>query len=80
MTDSAAIYEKLSTILGDLLFAEPPRLTPSTTAADVDGWDSIVMINLLVAVEEEFGIRIGSRQVEKIATVGDLVALIVAGR
>lgn len=80
MTDTSEIYAKLSAILGDLLLRDPPALTADTVAADVEGWDSIVQINLLVAVEEEFGIRIGSRQVEGIASVGDLVALIVAAR
>jgi acyl carrier protein len=41
-------------------------ITNETTAADVDGWDSLAQINLIIAVEKHFGIRF---------TAGDLAAL-----
>lgn len=80
MNDEAEIYSTLSSIMGDLLYRDPPQLTPEMTATDVEGWDSIVQINLLVAVEEEYGIRIKSRQVDELKVVGDLVALIASSR
>lgn len=80
MSNEHEIYSTLSSILGDILFRDPPQLRPETVAADIEGWDSIVQINLLVAVEEEYNIRISSRQVDEIAKVGDLVELIAAAR
>ena len=72
----ADIYAAIDTIMRDLLLRENLDLRPETTAKDVPGWDSITHINLMVAVEERFGVRIASQEIEKIATVGDLVAII----
>jgi acyl carrier protein len=49
---------------------------PSTTAADVEGWDSVSNIEVLVALEREFGIRFNTGEMATVANVGELVTLI----
>ena len=51
-------------------------VTPHTSAADVPGWDSVAMVEMIMAVEARFNIRLGSRDLDQIASVGDMVALI----
>ena len=53
-------------------------MTASTTAADVQGWDSFNHINIIAAAKESFGVKIRAREVEKLDSVGSLVQLIVA--
>ena len=55
-------------VLGD------PTLTLSdaTTAADIDGWDSVAHINLMFALESEFGIRFAGNEFARFTDVGDL--------
>ena len=53
------------------------RLTRDTTAKDVDGWDSLMHINLVVAIESEFKIRFTSREIARLQNVGELIDLIV---
>jgi acyl carrier protein len=48
----------------------------TTTAQDVDGWDSLTHINLIVAVEREFKIRFTTSEVQGLKNVGDLIDLI----
>ena len=43
------------------------QVTGSTTAADVDGWDSMAHINLIIAIEKEFGVSFSANE---IATLG----------
>ena len=55
-----------------------PDLTvgSETTANDVEGWDSLTHIDLIVAVEKEFKIRFRTAEVNGMKNVGDLVRLI----
>jgi acyl carrier protein len=46
------------------------------TAADVERWDSLSHIDMILMVEQDFGIRIPTRSVSRMQNVGDLVALI----
>ena len=75
MTD-ADIMAALTELFHDLFADDTIVLTPETTAAEVDGWDSIKHISLIVAVEDRFGIRIGTNEIERLANVGDLLATI----
>ena len=52
------------------------QLTPATTANEVEGWDSIMHINLIVAAEKEFGVRFTTSEVMSLRNVGDLTELI----
>lgn len=75
MTD-ADILSATTEIFRDLFADDTIVLTPQTTADDIYGWDSIKHISLIVAIEDRFGIRIGTGEIEKLANVGDLLAII----
>ncbi len=51
-------------------------LSPETTAKDVPGWDSFKMVEIIVTVEERFGVQITSRDVDRLRNLGDLVTMI----
>lgn len=51
-------------------------ITPQTTAADIEDWDSLEQINLLTAMEQRFGIKFKLSDVRGLANVGDMAALI----
>jgi len=74
----AEVYAGLTEIFRELFGDEAITLTPSTSAADVAGWDSFNNINIIAAAEERFGVRVGAREIEALANVGDLVGLILA--
>ncbi len=61
-----------------MVFDDPSlNISRTTTANDVEAWDSLTHINLIVAVEREFRIRFTTAQVTGMKDVGDLVDLIV---
>ena len=47
-------------------------LRDDMSAKDIDGWDSLAQINLIVAIESEFGIRFKSNELTALANVGAL--------
>ena len=53
-------------------------LAPSTRPGDVPGWDSLANVNIVFAVEEDFGIRFTDHDLREIGTVGDLASRVEA--
>jgi len=70
------VMEKLTGVFREVFADETLSLTPSTTAQDVEGWDSLMHINLVVAVERDFNIRFTTREIAGLQNVGDLVDII----
>jgi acyl carrier protein len=79
MTD-ADIYAQLTDIVRDVLMNDDLELTPQLTAKEVEGWDSFKMIEIVMAVESHFGLKVQSKQLDSLENVGDLVALIRAAK
>jgi acyl carrier protein len=52
------------------------QLTRDTTANDIKEWDSLMHINLIVAVEKEFRVRFSTLEVMSLNTVGDLADMV----
>ena len=52
------------------------RLSEETTAADIPGWDSLRMVVIVLSVEKAFGVRLRSREVDKLSSVGDFATLL----
>jgi len=49
------------------------QILPETTANDVDGWDSLSHVNLIVTVETKFGLKFNQKEIVSFKNVGDLL-------
>jgi acyl carrier protein len=74
----AEIYEAVRDLMVDVFDVDDLEISASTTAADVEAWDSLTHIRLIVAIEKKFKITFKNSEVEHLKTVGDLVGLISA--
>ena len=72
------IYDKLNEVFQDVFDDEDITVNESTVAADVDGWDSLEHINLIVAVERCFGIKFTMGETTGLKNVGEMVDRIIA--
>jgi len=72
---SSEIYQQLGGIFADV-FDEEIALKPEMTADDVDGWDSLTHIRLIISVEKAFKIKFSTAEVGKLKNVGEFVDLI----
>lgn len=68
----AQIQERVQKVFREVFDAPALLVTASTTAADIPEWDSIEHINLIIALEEEFGVEFTSAEVTSMSCVGDL--------
>jgi acyl carrier protein len=73
----AALLQMVTPTFRDVFSKPELVLTEATNAADVDGWDSFAHINLIVAIEEAFGIAFDTDELGRMACVGDLITLMV---
>ena len=67
------IYERLNDVFRDVFGDDGITVNDETTAADIDGWDSLRHITLLAAVEDEFDIEFSMGQTVKMKNVGEMV-------
>ena len=67
---------ELTNIFKEIFDRQDIVLTNLTTAADIDGWDSITHISLIIAIEEHFGIRLTTSEIANLQHVGDMLELI----
>ncbi|WP_223608951.1 acyl carrier protein [Chryseobacterium sp. OSA05B] len=72
------ILSKLSEIFREELDNEEITLTAGTTANDVEEWDSLSHIQLIVAVERAFGIRFTSSEIQTWNNVGEMADSVAA--
>lgn len=77
MTTENEVLERVRLVIGRV-FGDEIVVTPLTTASDVEGWDSVSNIEVLVAMEREFAIRFNTGEMATLANVGQLVELIEA--
>jgi acyl carrier protein len=64
--------------LADVFDEDSIKLFPELSAKDVDGWDSLTHIRLILTIEKAFKIKFSTSEIGKLENVGDLVALIKA--
>lgn len=74
--DDSQIYARLAEIFEQVFDEDSIELTPELTAKDVDGWDSLTHIRLILTVEKAFKVKFSTSEIGKLERVGDLVALI----
>lgn len=67
------ILAKLQEIYQDVLDNEDIVLTTETTADDIEEWDSLTHVQLVVAIEKIFRIKFTSKEILSWRNVGDLV-------
>jgi acyl carrier protein len=78
LMDEADIYTRLTEIIQDVFDDDSITVTPALSAKDVDGWDSLTHIRLILTVEKAFKVKFSTSEIGKMERVSDLVTLIKA--
>ena len=67
------ILKKVNEVFADVFDDKSLVISDSTTAADIEDWDSLMHITLISSIEEEFGIKFEMAEVVSFKNVGDMV-------
>ncbi len=72
------LFERLNEVFRDVFDDDDITVTDETTAKDVDGWDSLEHINLINAVEQEFGVKFPMGKIVSMKNVGEMADFIAS--
>jgi acyl carrier protein len=70
-----AIITGLTSVFREVFDDDELVLRPDLTANDVDGWDSLAHIRLILSVQKKFGVKFSPVEMNRLKNVGDLIAL-----
>jgi acyl carrier protein len=70
--------DQLQVIFRDLFDEDDIVLTNETTAEDIEDWDSITHIQLIVAIEKHYSIKFSASEIQKFKNIGEIVSCIEA--
>jgi acyl carrier protein len=76
VTRETQVYARLETIFRNVFDDETMTLNPLLSAKDVEGWDSLTHVRLMLTVEKAFNVRFSALEMGKLNNLADLVALI----
>ena len=72
------VFERLNNVFRDIFDDDSIVVTEETTSNDIEDWDSLEHIKLVVAVEQEFGIKFNMNEVTTMKNVGEMVDIILS--
>ncbi len=72
-----AIFDRLNKVFRTIFDDENITVNEETTSDDIEDWDSLEHINLIVAIDQEFGIKFSMGEVTNMKNVGDMVNIIM---
>ena len=75
--DRNEVVRTLQPIFVDVLDLPDLQLTADSNAHNVEGWDSLAHINLVVAIEKHFKIKFGLSELQDLKDVGEMADLIL---
>lgn len=74
--DHDSIKQDLVEIFEDVMDVEDVTLDDGTTAEDVEEWDSLSHVRLIVAIERHYGIKFSNAEIEGLTKFGDIITLV----
>ncbi|HTP34172.1 MAG TPA: acyl carrier protein [Candidatus Acidoferrales bacterium] len=73
---NAQIFEKVRGIAADVLQVAPASLTAESSPQTIETWDSVMHLNLVLALEEQFGFQLEPEEMEEMKNIGAIAALV----
>ena len=75
--DIQSTIKQLTPIFRDVFDDDDLVIEQNTTAQDVDGWDSLAHIRLVVSIERALGLRFSAAEISGLVNVGEMAELIL---
>ncbi len=75
--DRTTVHKRLNAIFQDVFDDENIQIIDATTSKDIEEWDSMMHITLVVAIEKEFGVTLNAANVGEMTDVGAMIDMLV---
>ena len=73
---SGTTFEQVRAIASDVFGVPSGQLSADSSPEMVENWDSMQHLNLVLAIEEKFGIQLDPEEIEQMKTIGAVAALV----
>lgn len=73
---NAQIFDRVRGIAADVLQLDPASVTPDSSPQSVESWDSVQHLNLVLAIEEQFGIQFEPEEMDGMKNIGAITNLV----
>jgi acyl carrier protein len=72
----AVVFEQIRAMASDLFGVPVEQITAASSPQTIENWDSIQHLNLVLAVEEKFGVQLSPEEIEEMKNVGETAKLV----
>ncbi|MFZ1919704.1 MAG: acyl carrier protein [Terriglobales bacterium] len=71
-----AVFDQIRSMASDLFGVPAERITATSSPETLENWDSVQHLNLVLALEEKFGLQLSPEEVEQMKSIGDTAKII----
>jgi acyl carrier protein len=73
---TASTFEQVRTVASDIFGIPPEKITAESSPETIENWDSMQHLNLVLAVEEKFGVQLDPEDIEQMKNIGAVAKLV----
>ncbi|MGA3107795.1 MAG: acyl carrier protein [Terriglobales bacterium] len=73
---TANTFEEVRAVASDIFGVPPGQITAESSPETIENWDSMQHLNLVLAIEEKFGVQLEPEDIEQMKSIGDVAALV----
>ena len=71
-----SVFDQVQGIAADILVVDQERVTAQSSPENLDGWDSVQHLNLILALEDKFGMQFEPEEIDRMRTIGGITQII----
>jgi acyl carrier protein len=73
---TASTFERVRSVASDIFGVPADKITAESSPQTIDNWDSMQHLNLVLAIEEKFGVQLGPEDIEQMKNIGAVTTLV----
>ncbi len=73
-----SVFEQVRTAAADVLQVAPDEINAATTPEQIESWDSVQHLNLILALETQFGVEFEPEEIDQMKSIGKIASLVEA--
>ena len=73
---TASTFERVQSVASDIFGIPADRITAESSPETIENWDSMQHLNLVLAIEEKFGVQLDPEDIEQMKNIGAVAALV----
>lgn len=75
--DRATVLQSIATVFEDVMDVDPATISEASTGNEIEEWDSLSHVRLMIAIERKFALRFSNAEIEAMQSVRDAIDLVL---